>query len=247
MEQELILCSGLSKSFAGKPVLEGISVTLNESEFVSVLGPGKCGKTTLIKLLSGLETPDAGEVLMRGQKVTAPSPKRGVVYQNTMLFNWLTVLGNVRYPIKKLGRQESILRARRYIELMGLKVFEKAYPVQLSGGMKQRCGIARIYAMRPQIIFMDEPFSQLDAQTRYLMQLELEKIYLTEGQTVLFVSNNIEEAVYLSDRILVMSSSPGRIVAEFKIDLPRPRDYMTPEFIKLRAEIEACLSEVGNG
>ena len=247
MEQELIRCSGLSKSFAGKPVLGDISVTLNESEFVSVLGPGKCGKTTLIKLLSGLETPDVGEVLMRGEKVTAPSPQRGVVYQNTMLFNWLSVLDNVRYPIKKLGRQESLARAKKYIDLMGLSGFEKAYPSQLSGGMKQRCGIARIYAMRPQIIFMDEPFSQLDAQTRYLMQLELEKIYLGEGQTVLFVSNNIEEAVYLSDRILVMSAQPSRIVREFKLSLPRPRDYMSPEFVALRAEIESCLSEAENG
>ncbi|MBR6498636.1 MAG: ABC transporter ATP-binding protein [Clostridia bacterium] len=246
MEQELIRCSGLSKSFAGKPVLEGISVTLNESEFVSVLGPGKCGKTTLIKLLSGLEMPDTGEVLMRGEKVTAPSPERGVVYQNTMLFNWLSVLGNVRYPIKKLGRQESLARAKKYIDLMGLSGFEKAYPSQLSGGMKQRCGIARIYAMRPQIIFMDEPFSQLDAQTRYLMQLELEKIYLGEGQTVLFVSNNIEEAVYLSDRILVMSAQPSHIIREFRVSLPRPRDYMSSEFVALRAEIESCLSEAEN-
>ena len=246
MEQELIRCSGLSKSFAGKPVLGDISVTLNESEFVSVLGPGKCGKTTLIKLLSGLEMPDTGEVLMRGEKVTAPSPERGVVYQNTMLFNWLSVLGNVRYPIKKLGRQESLARAKKYIDLMGLSGFEKAYPSQLSGGMKQRCGIARIYAMRPQIIFMDEPFSQLDAQTRYLMQLELEKIYLGEGQTVLFVSNNIEEAVYLSDRILVMSAQPSHIIREFRVSLPRPRDYMSTEFAALRAEIESCLSEAEN-
>ena len=247
MAQELILCSELKKSYAGKPVLDSISLKLNENEFVSVLGPGKCGKTTLIKLLSGLESPDSGTVLMRGKPVSGPSPERGVVYQNTLLFGWLTVLGNVRYPIKKLGRQQSLERARHYIDLMGLKGFENTYPVQLSGGMKQRCGIARIYAMKPQVIFMDEPFSQLDAQTRYLMQLELEKIYLGEGQTVLFVSNNIEEAVYLSDRILVMSPSPGRIVREFSIDLPRPRDYMSMEFIKLREEIENSLAEAENG
>ena len=247
MARELILCNELKKSYSGRPVLDGISIKLDEHEFVSVLGPGKCGKTTLIKLLSGLESPDSGNVLMRGKPVTGPSPERGVVYQNTLLFGWLTVLGNVRYPIKKLGRQESLRRARHYIELMGLKGFEKAYPVQLSGGMKQRCGIARIYAMRPQIIFMDEPFSQLDAQTRYLMQLELEKIYLGEGQTVLFVSNNIEETVYLSDRILIMSAAPGKIIKEFRIDLPRPRDYMSPEFITLREEIESCLSEAENG
>ncbi|MCR4623001.1 MAG: ABC transporter ATP-binding protein [Clostridiales bacterium] len=247
MERELICCNGLTKSYAGRRVLDGVSLRLGQNEFVSVLGPGKCGKTTLIKLLSGLERPDAGEVFMDGAAVSSPSPKRGVVYQNTLLFNWLTVLGNVRYPLRKLGRQESLSRAMKYIELMGLKGFEKAYPRQLSGGMKQRCGIARIYAMKPRVIFMDEPFSQLDAQTRYLMQLELEKIFLGEGQSVLFVSNNIEEAVYLSDRIVVLSPSPSRVVKEFRLDLPRPRNYLSPEFVRIRAEIERCLSEVCDG
>ena len=177
---------------------------------------------------------------MLGQKkMKGPGPDRGVVYQTINLFPWLTVMGNVEFGLKHQGvdkktRQE---KARHYIRLVGLDGFEDSYPNQLSGGMKQRVGIARAYCIEPEVLLMDEPFGHLDAQTRYLMQEEIIRIWELEKRTVIFVTNNIEEAVYLADRIIVLSEKPARVKAEYKISLNRPRDYVDPEFLRLRQEI----------
>ena len=180
---------------------------------------------------------------MGGRAVERPDPSRGVVYQTTLLFPWLTTMGNVCYGPRAQGmnKKQARERAQRYIDLVGLSGFEKSYPVQLSGGMKQRVGIARAYASGPEVIFMDEPFGHLDAQTRYQMQREVERIWETEKKTVVFVTNNIEEAVYLADRVLVLTNCPTRVKAEFTVDLPRPRDYMSPEFLELRKRIGSVI------
>lgn len=220
-------------------VINDISLSVEENEFLVLFGPGQCGKTTMINLISGLELPTEGEITVNKKRVTAPGADRGVVYQTICLFPWLTTMGNVEYGLKIRGEKKSERRKRAqyYIELVGLKGFENAYPVKLSGGMKQRVGIARAYCNEPKVLLMDEPFGALDAQTRYLMQEELEKIWEKEKRTVIFVTNNIEEALYLADRIVVMSNCPARIKAEYKIDLPRPRSYVDPEFLRLRKEI----------
>lgn len=236
-------CSGVGKEFcngeASKEVLKGVDLEIRRNEFVVLFGPGQCGKTTLLNILSGLEAPTSGTALHNGELVAGPRPDRGMVYQTTSLFPWLTVMGNVEFGPKMLGvaKKERRARAQKYIDLVGLNGFEKHYPVKLSGGMKQRVGIARAYCNEPDIIFMDEPFGHLDAQTRYLMEQEIERIYLAEKRTVVFVTNNIEEAVYLADRILLMTDSPSEIKKEYTIDLPRPRDYVSEEFLRIRQTI----------
>lgn len=162
-----------------------------------------------------------------------------MVFQTTCLFPWLTVMGNVEYgpKVRGVGKKERQKKAQHYIDLVGLQGFEKHFPVKLSGGMKQRVGIARAYCNEPMVMLMDEPFGHLDAQTRYLMQEDLMKIWEREKRTVIFVTNNIEEALYLADRILVLTNCPTKVKAEYPIDLPRPRDYTDPDFLKLRREI----------
>ncbi len=233
----------ISKQFmtpAGeKTILENINFKIYENEFVVLFGPGQCGKTTLLKIIAGLLPASDGEVYVDGKKVEEPGPDRAVVYQNIKLFPWLTVLGNVEFGPKArgVGKKERRKDALAYIELVGLKGFENTYPVKLSGGMKQRVGIARAYCSKPSIMLMDEPFGALDAQTRYLMQEEVIRISGTEKRTVVFVTNNIEEALYLADRIIVMTECPSTIQADIPIEFTRPRSYVDPEFLKLRQEI----------
>ena len=169
-----------------------------------LLGPGQCGKSTVINLISGLEQATDGTITVNSKTVTGPDPDRGVVFQSIALFPWLTTMGNVEYGLKVRGvhKKERQKRAQHYIDLVGLSGFEKAYPVALSGGMKQRVGIARAYCNEPTVMLMDEPFSALDAQTRYLMQEELQRIWQEEKRTIIFVTNNLEEAIYLADRII---------------------------------------------
>ena len=225
-------------------VLKDINFSIEENEFVVVFGPGQCGKTTLLNIIAGLDTPTAGEVLIHGEKVTRPGPDRAMVFQNILLFPWLTVMGNVEYSMKTRGvpKEERQKEAQKYIELVGLKGFENTYPVKISGGMKQRVGIARAYCTKPDVMLMDEPFGALDAQTRYLMQDEVIRIRNAEKRTVIFVTNNIEEALYLADRIIVLTTCPATVMEEVKINLPRPRSYVDPEFLRLRKEISAMVN-----
>ena len=243
----IIHCDGISKIFntpeGEKRVIDNIDLKVRENEFVVVFGPGQCGKTTLLNIMSGLEPATSGTVHVDGKLVTGPGPDRGVVYQNLALFPWLTTRGNVEYgpKVRGIDKTERRRRAQYYIDLVGLQGFENAFPVKLSGGMKQRVGIARAYCNEPLVLFMDEPFGSLDAQTRYLMQEELEKIWEKERRTIVFITNNIEEAVYLADRIVLLHNCPTSVKAEYTIDLPRPRDYLDPEFLRLRKLITASM------
>lgn len=225
-------------------VLENVNFEVEENEFVVVFGPGQCGKTTLLNIIAGLETATNGKVLIKDNEVKKAGPDRAVVFQNIQLFPWLTALKNVEYSMKIRGFEKEYYRenALKYLELVGLKGFENSYPVKLSGGMKQRVGIARAYCTKPDVMLMDEPFGALDAQTRYLMQDEVVRICNTEKRTVVFITNNIEEALYLADRIVVMSESPSTVKEIVKIDLPHPRDRMDCEFLKLRKEISQMVN-----
>jgi ABC-type nitrate/sulfonate/bicarbonate transport system ATPase subunit len=245
----IIDCGDVGKTFTtGNGSLEVVrkfDLKVRRNEFVVLFGPGQCGKTTLLILMAGLETASRGTVVVDGENVTKPGPGRGVVFQTISLFPWLTVMENVEYGLKVrgVGKAERRGRAWHYIELVGLKGFENSYPVQLSGGMKQRVGIARAYCIEPAVLFMDEPFGALDAQTRYLMQEELQRIVEAEKRTTVFVTNNIEEALYLADRIVVMTNCPTSAKAEYLIDLPRPRNYVDPRFLHLRKEISGIMDK----
>ncbi len=251
MEQKrkLIECRGVSKTFkvpeGENQVIKQFDFTSQENEFICLFGPGQCGKTTLINLIAGFESPTTGTISVNGKAVEGPGPDRGVVFQNITLFPWLTTMGNVEYGLKVAGvaKEERRRRAQKYIDLVGLQGFEDSYPIQLSGGMKQRVGIARAYCIEPEVMLMDEPFGALDAQTRYLMQEELQRIWQTEKRTIIFVTNNIEEAIYLADRILVLSNCPATVKKEYKIDLSRPRKYTSPEFLALRKEITSIVDK----
>lgn len=222
-------------------MVDHLNFNVYENEFVVLFGPGQCGKSTILNLIAGLEQPTGGEIIVSGEKVTGPSPKRGMVYQTTNLFMWYTVMQNVEFGPKMQGvpRKERRARAQKYIDLVGLNGFEKHYPMKLSGGMQQRVGIARAYANEPELICMDEPFGHLDAQTRYLMEEEVERISNSERRTVVFVTNNAEEAIYLADRIILLHNCPTSVHKEYIVDLPRPRDYTSPDFLALREQITA--------
>jgi len=204
------------------------------------VGPGQSGKTTLLRIIAGLETPTEGWVLLDGKEVKGPGQDRGLVFQSYMLFPWKTVMGNVEMGPKLRGipRDERRKISAHCINLVGLDGFEKYYPHQLSGGMKQRVGIARAYANNPEVMLLDEPFGQLDAQTRYYMEKETSRIWETEKRTVLFVTNNIDEAIYLGDRIVTLEGKlPGRMKSTYKVDLPRPREHTDAAFLELRQKI----------
>ncbi|MDO4270441.1 MAG: ABC transporter ATP-binding protein [Eubacteriales bacterium] len=244
MEQKILInCDHVSKTFDTPEgvcsVIEDLDIKVRENEFLVLFGPGQCGKSTILNTIAGFEPVTGGEITVNGDKVTKPGPERGMVFQTTALFPWLKVMGNVEYGPRMRGvpKKERRERAQRYIELVGLQGFENSYPIKLSGGMKQRVGIARAYCNEPLVMLMDEPFGHLDAQTRYLMQEELTRIWQQEKRTVIFVTNNIEEAVYLADRILVLRNCPTSVKAEYEINLPRPRSYTDPEFLRLRREI----------
>ncbi len=231
----------ISKSFVSrKTIFEAVNhVTIDvyKNEFLVLLGPGQCGKTVLLNMVSGLETPTDGKV----EFLNSDSTDVGFVFQKTAVFPWKTVMENVELPLELKGvpKEERRKRAQYLIELVGLKGFENALPKQLSGGMKQRVGIARAYCNNPQVLLMDEPFGALDAQTRYQMEEEILRIWEQEKRTVIFVTNNIEEAVYLADRIIVLSKCPATVKEVYDISLPRPRDYVDPEFLRIREAIEA--------
>ncbi|HHV09567.1 MAG TPA: ABC transporter ATP-binding protein [Clostridiales bacterium] len=249
MKAPKLSCRHVSKSFAIKKsefqVLEDLSFEVEENEFLVIFGPGQCGKTTLLYMLAGIEPCTDGKIVHNEKEITKPDHSRAVVYQTMALFPWLTVWGNVEFGLKvrNEGIKERRKQVQHFVDLVGLNGFEKSYPVQLSGGMKQRVGIARAYCSNPDVLLMDEPFGHLDAQTRYMMQESLEQIWNQQKRTVVFVTNNIEEALYLADRIILLSSCPGKITAEYRISLPRPRNIMDPEFLKLRKEITKYMDE----
>jgi len=216
--------------------LDDVSLVVRDREFVALLGPSGCGKSTLLYLVGGFLPVEQGAVLVEGRPIAGPGPDRGIVFQHFALFPWKTVLQNVLYGLEKLGaaREERTRRAREFIELVGLGGFEDSYPSQLSGGMKQRAAIARTLAIDPHILLMDEPFGALDAQTRSLMQAELLRIWQGSRKTVIFVTHDVHEAVFLAERIAVMSARPGRIkeIVETSFDKDDPGLARSPAFVE---------------
>lgn len=235
----------LTKSYSGGEVvaLQDVSFEVQLYESLCILGPSGCGKTTLLRLLDCLIPRDQGEILLDGEPVTSPRSDMAMVFQHFGLFPWKNLEQNIAYGLALRGRPEEEIarRVKRYIELVGLKSFEKSYPYQLSGGMQQRAGLARALAVNPSLLLMDEPFGSLDAQTRETLQEELSKILEQERKTMLFVTHSIDEAIYLGDRVLLMTPRPGRICEILPVEIPRPRDITKvrsdPRFIQLRAHI----------
>jgi NitT/TauT family transport system ATP-binding protein len=224
------------------PVIEDISLSVADLEFVSLLGPSGCGKSTMLRIIDGLIPPDAGEIRIDGRAIDGPGHGRGMVFQSFDLFPWRTARENVEFGLQMLGvgRAERRKRAQHWIELVGLQGFENAYPHQLSGGMQQRVGIARALAIDPKVLLMDEPFGALDVQTRDLLQDELLSIWQKQRKTVVFVTHSIEEAIYLADRVILLSARPARVERTIDVPFPRPRNEdmkSTPEFVELRSEI----------
>ncbi len=205
--------------------LDGIRLRLEEGEFACVVGPSGCGKTSFLHIVGGLLMPTAGRILIGGRPVTGPRSELAMVFQEPSLLPWRTVVGNITYGLELQGRAtpEAIRRAGEIVALVGLAGFESHYPHELSGGMQQRVNLARALAVDPEVLLMDEPFAALDAQTRELMQQELLRIWRDAGKTVLFVTHQINEAIYLADRVVVLSGRPGQVKAEVVVDLPRPR------------------------
>ncbi|MFM0365906.1 ABC transporter ATP-binding protein [Paraburkholderia sediminicola] len=226
--------------------LNGINFKTHRREFVCVIGPSGCGKSTLIRILAGLERQTSGSVLLDGKPVEGPGADRGMVFQGYTLFPWLTVKKNVMFGLKMNGH--SSMHAERdalqWLDLVGLTKFANAYPHQLSGGMKQRVAIARALANRPRILLMDEPFGALDAQTRAKMQTHLLDIWRNIDVTVLFITHDLDEAIFLADRILVLKANPGEVQELIEVPVPRPRDYSqatSPEFLATKARLEALI------
>lgn len=219
--------------------ISDISLEVYDNEFLVILGPGYCGKTVLLNIIGGLEKPTQGSIYLDNEKMEGSDKRIGMVFQKLALMPWKTVMGNVEFGLKISGMNKKERRqiAQKYIDLVGLKGFERSYPNQLSGGMKQRVGIARAYANNPEILLMDEPFGQLDAQTRYAMEEEIQNLWQKEKRTIVFVTNNIEEAVTLGDRIVLLSKNPGKVQEIYTVNLPRPRDTISTEFLSLRKEI----------
>ena len=230
--------------------LDDINLQIHDGEFVSIVGPSGCGKTTLLRIIHGLVSADAGQVRIDGKVITEPSPSCGFVFQNFGLYPWRSVVDNVAFglELQKVSREERQQRAREFIKLVGLEGFEANYPHQLSGGMQQRVGLARTLAIDPQVLLMDEPFGALDAQTKRVMQLELLRILQAQSQvsTIIFVTHDLEEALLLSDRVVVMTRRPGRCKEIVDVPFPHPRQESmmdTPEFIALRRRLWDTLRE----
>ena len=224
-------------------VFDNVSFSVHEGEFVCIIGPSGCGKSTLLNLSAGLDQASGGAVYVDGHAVNGPGLDRGVVFQEFALMPWLTVAGNIEFGLKSKGMPAAERRAhvQRHIDLVGLSGFENFYPYRLSGGMRQRVGIARALAIDPSVLLMDEPFGALDAQTRETMQKALGEIWQATRKTVLFITHDIREAVYLSDRVLVMSGRPATISLELKINLPRPRNRHDTTFQAYEGQLERAI------
>jgi NitT/TauT family transport system ATP-binding protein len=219
--------------------IEEMNLDVMNGEFVCILGPSGCGKTTLLRIIAGLQTPSSGKILLKGKEIKGPGSDRGMVFQEFGLLPWRTVRKNVEFglELKGIDKSERAKISSRLIEMVGLSGFENSHPNELSGGMKQRVGIARALANDPAILLMDEPFGALDAQTRNLMQKELLRIWKETKKTVIFVTHSVDEAVYLADRIVVLTTRPGRIKEIFEIPWEKPRDRASLDFANLRKRI----------
>jgi len=219
------------------PVLDDINLEVGKGEFLCLLGPSGCGKSTLLSTIAGFLSPTSGEVKIDGETVRGPDPRRIFVFQERGVFPWLTVEGNIGFGLFKLPRSEREQRIAHYIKMVGLEGFEKSYPSELSGGMKQRLEVARALAVNPDMLFLDEPFGALDSITRLIMRGELLRIWEAERKTIIFVTHDIDEAVQLADRVAVMSARPGRIQQIVEIDIPHPRDINSARYLELRTGI----------
>ncbi len=234
--------SGVVKTHA----LDDVSLTVDEAEFVCLVGPSGCGKSTLLNMIAGLEMADQGSVLMDGKKVVGSGRERMMMFQESALFPWLSVLGNVLFGLKlKPGLKDSerLEVARYYIKLVGLERYERANIHELSGGMKQRVALARSLAPNPRVLIMDEPFASLDAMTREQLYGDLQTIWAARKKTIVFVTHNVREAVCLGDRVVLFSPNPGRVREQFRIDLPRPRDINSPSLAEHATEITRALKQ----
>ena len=235
----------INKSFKSKKidnftVLEDINLTINDGEFVCLLGPSGCGKTTLLRLVAGLDQPTSGEIIVNGEKVIEPSGDRAVIFQQYSLFPWLTVLQNVTFGLemtKKASKEENVAAAERYLESVGLIDFKDSYPHELSGGMKQRVAIIRSLLNHSPILLMDEPFSALDMQNRHKLQEQLIGVWKRFENTIVFVTHDVDEAVYLADKIVILDKNPGKIANIIEVDIERPRNRESNEFLTIQDSI----------
>lgn len=248
-----IKVQGIRKNFFRKGIqteaIKGLSLNVNEKEFVTIIGPSGCGKTTFLRILAGLIPYDAGSIFVDGKPVEGPGFDRAMVFQQFNLYPWRNILDNVSIGLELRGypKNKRYEIAQKYIKLVGLTGFEKHYPQEMSGGMQQRAGLARALAVNPDILLMDEPFASVDAQTRETLQTETLKIWSETQKTVVFITHSIDEAVYLSDRIILLTPRPGKVAEIFDVDLPRPRwSYDThahPVFVNLRSKISNILKQ----
>ncbi|WP_127532856.1 ABC transporter ATP-binding protein [Paenibacillus kobensis] len=229
--------------------LSGIDLSIRDREFVCLLGPSGCGKSTLLRLIGGIEAASSGTVLCDGKPVVGPSPQRGFIFQDYALFPWLTVRQNIRFGLqmRKETKNKSRAIAEQYMQLFGLEEAASLYPKQLSGGMRQRVAIARALCLQPRLLLMDEPFAALDAMLRHNLQEEMVRVWQREKVTVVFVTHDVEEAIFLADRIVVMTPRPGTIRAVVPVELPRPRSRTDSRFVELRAGILRLLYEESRG
>jgi len=236
-----LVIRNLSQSFpredgSSLTAIESLDLTVKDKEFVCVLGPSGCGKTTLLRMIAGLDAATGGEIMLDGAQITGPDARVGIVFQEYSLFPWRSVLDNVAFGLEMRGiaREERNRIANQYLDLVGLTSFTKSYPSELSGGMRQRVAVARALALDPVVLLMDEPFGALDAQTRNMLQHELLGIWEKTKKTIIFITHSVDEAVYLADRIVVLTPRPGRVCEIITLELPRPRDRTSIEFAKFR-------------
>ena len=246
-----IVASGVGKQYTidrtGQVVvaLEQMDLSVRDREFLCIVGPSGCGKSTFLQLVAGLEPLTRGSIRMDGREVSGPGADRGMVFQSHALFPWRTVSENIEFGLecKRMPRRDRRQLAMRYARMVGLQGFEQSFPSELSGGMRQRVGIARALANEPEVLLMDEPFGSLDAQTRELMQQDILDIWRISGRTIIFVTHSVQEAVFLGDRIAVMTARPGRIKATIDVDLPHPRDVTSADFGRLMRPVYGALKE----
>jgi ABC-type nitrate/sulfonate/bicarbonate transport system ATPase subunit len=240
---EVVRLDRIGLDYDGRPVLQDVSLSIRRGEIVAVLGPSGCGKTTLLNIVAGFLQPSSGVALVNGREIRGPGPDRGVVFQSYALFDWMTVQDNIAFSIKCASRprSEQVEVATRMAALVGLAGFEKSYPYQLSGGMKQRCGLARVLASNPSVMLMDEPFAAVDVQTRETLQEEILRIQVATGCTIIFITHSIDEAVFLGHRILLMKRGCLGAYKEYPVPLPQPRanaeNRLHPEFIRVREDV----------